>query len=80
MRSFALAGGGVGAGVGTGFAAGGGEGKTRLSSAAGGRNTLSCRSSSAGSISSIFLGTCGWLIKIISMTTWTMAETRNPWR
>ncbi len=82
MRSFAPStGGGLGAGVGLGPPAGGGLGRTRLKTAGGGRKTSSCRSKVDGSISSILFGvTGGRLIRTMSMTEWTMAETRNPWR
>src|SRR5262245_19184630 len=87
IRSLVDEGGGVG-GTGTAgrVAAGGGGvgrrvgGRAWRSWAGGGRKTRAFRSSEAGSNSSIFRGLGSRLISIISIVTWTMAETRNPWR
>ncbi len=91
MRFFRCSAGGLGTVVGTGLTVGvamgcgsgaagrAGWGKS-CRNAEGDSKTTSRRSSGRGSIVPRVRGDGGWLISIIRIVRWRIAETRKPWR
>ena len=82
IRSFAWAGGGVGAGdgVGAGARPDGLRGSIFRSSRREASRRPACAPGCWGRSRPAFRGVGGWLISIIRIVRWRIAETRKPWR